>query len=102
MRKLIMPGNPIKFSLAPISPERLVRAYDWLDRLASTALDEKSAYTALEALRRYMAMVETGDPVQLYYDAVCEEAEKNMVKTGKLEGSHYAAMQRLLPDHRVL
>lgn len=35
--------------------------------------------------------------VQEFYDAVCKEAESNMLKTGKLEGAHFAAMRKLLP-----
>lgn len=31
-----------------------------------------------------------------FYEEVCREAESNMLKTGKLEGSHFAAMQRVL------
>ena len=31
-----------------------------------------------------------------FYDEVCTEAEANMLKTGKLEGSHFAAMQTVL------
>lgn len=31
-----------------------------------------------------------------FYNDVCEEAEKNMLLTGKLEGSHYAAMKKII------
>lgn len=29
-----------------------------------------------------------------FYSHVCDQAEKNMLITGKLEGSHYAAMRK--------
>ena len=45
----------------------------------------------------------------LVYDCIrafCEEvnrrAEDNMIKTGKLEGSHYAAMQQLRKELGIL
>lgn len=31
-----------------------------------------------------------------FYDEVCKLAEENMMKTGKLEGSHFAAMQQVI------
>jgi hypothetical protein len=35
------------------------------------------------------------EAVTAYYDAVCRMAETTMIATGKLEGAHYAAMQRV-------
>jgi len=37
--------------------------------------------------------------VKDFYKDVCGTAELNMLKTGKLEGAHYAAMQLLLKDY---
>ncbi|MEI7851885.1 MAG: hypothetical protein WCH86_08635 [Kiritimatiellales bacterium] len=31
--------------------------------------------------------------IEAFYQRVCERAEANMLKTGKLEGAHFAAMQ---------
>jgi len=39
--------------------------------------------------------------VQEYYNRVCRLAENNMIKTGKLEGSHYAAMDIVLEEYRT-
>lgn len=37
-----------------------------------------------------------------FYDDVCRRAERNMEKTGKLEGAHYAAMRSLLNEKGVM
>jgi hypothetical protein len=31
--------------------------------------------------------------IEAFYKRVCDRAEANMLKTGKLEGAHFAAMQ---------
>lgn len=36
-----------------------------------------------------------------FYDDVCRRAERNMEKTGKLEGAHYAAMRSVLAERGV-
>ena len=41
------------------------------------------------------------DIVQDYYNEVCRRAESNMLKTGRLEGAHYAAMQQVLEERRA-
>lgn len=38
------------------------------------------------------------DAVSAFYDEVCRLAEDNMLKTGKLEGAHFAAMKKLLRE----
>lgn len=42
----------------------------------------------------YRRGIETG--MYQLYEAVCRKAEDKMLKTGKLEGAHYAAMRELL------
>lgn len=38
--------------------------------------------------------------IQDFYDEVCKRAEAKMIATGKLEGSHYAAMREVLEEKK--
>lgn len=40
------------------------------------------------------------DERQKFYERVCARAEANMLKTGKLEGSHFAAMKAEIANQR--
>ncbi|MDE2020707.1 MAG: hypothetical protein KGJ13_10260 [Patescibacteria group bacterium] len=37
--------------------------------------------------------------IQSFISELCRRAEANMLKTGKLEGAHYAAMQSILKEY---
>jgi len=37
-----------------------------------------------------------------FYKEVCKQAEDNMLKTGKLEGAHYAAMKKILREKGII
>ncbi len=64
---------------AKVPPPSEFFAFDW-------GGEDEAAETAV--LRRF-------------YDDVCRRAERNMEKTGKLEGAHYAAMRSVLAERGV-
>ena len=41
------------------------------------------------------------ETLEVFYKEVCRRAEENMLKTGKLEGAHYAAMKQVLTEKGV-
>lgn len=36
------------------------------------------------------------EAVKEFYDLVCQRAEEKMIKTGKLEGAHFASMKEII------
>ena len=36
--------------------------------------------------------------ISKFYDEVCRMAEEKMIKTGRLEGAHFASMQQLMKE----
>ena len=50
---------------------------------------------------REQARSSVRDAVREFYNEVCQLAEENMLKTGKLEGAHFAAMQTVRKKFEV-
>ena len=75
---------------------------------ATDMMDDKKA---IEMIRTFLKTIEFKKDGSTYktigktsvlnfYKEVCKKAEDKMMQTGKLEGSHYAAMNELVEDYR--
>ena len=61
-------------------------------------MSDKFESRNMPALRASMVRLSNRRLLRLFRDEVNIRAEDNMLKTGKLEGSHHAAMMQLLKE----
>ena len=75
---------------------------------AGDHIQEKGLFFDTTQLRETMAefaikivMRESPHIVKRFYDRVCEVAEKTIAETGRVEGAHYNAMQKVLREWKI-
>lgn len=71
----------------------------WEPGYAAFGLAEHEEWKRLDGEEKQCYVNIERDIIRAFYAEVCRIAEENMLKTSKLEGSHYAAMKQLLEKY---